>query len=296
MNLVFVINEKNEYARHLGVVMSSILNNTNEFCKFWILYDNLSSESMIKLEKISKKNNSEINFIKINREKIKSLPIDERSYIDLVTYARLLAPEILKDEDKALYLDCDLVVLKDIKELYGLEFNGKSLVAVTDGERDQNRGKKRLDLKEEDSYFNAGVLLMNLEKLRENNKFQKAVEFAATTDKVLELNDQDALNAVLYDDFREGGKSWNYTHGNSEELRLKKSEVGIIHYTGSIKPWDARCINKYRREYLRYLKLTPWEGYPLDNQSLFNSLMREVTMLKLYSRSFRHSIKKMLKR
>ena len=74
MNLVFVINERNEYARHLGVVMSSILNNTKEFCKFWILYDNLSKESRLKLEKISKQNNSEIKFIEIDREKIKDLP------------------------------------------------------------------------------------------------------------------------------------------------------------------------------------------------------------------------------
>lgn len=246
---------------------------------------------MNKLKEISKQKSSIIDFIKIEKDRIKSLPIDENSYIDLVTYARLLTPDILKNEEKALYLDCDLVILKDIKKLYDQEFDGNSLVAITCGVKDQKSSKERLGLKENDSYFNAGVLLMNLNKLRENDKFEKAVTFAATTEKVLELNDQDALNIVLNNDFKEVSKAWNYTHGNMEELNLKKKEIGIIHYTGSIKPWDARCENKYRKDYLKCLDLTPWKGYSLENNNFKNTLIREITFLKLKTRGVRYKIK-----
>lgn len=290
-NLVFVIDEQKEYARHLGVTLSSVLSSSSVPWKIWVIHDRLTLESKKNLEEIGERHGSEIIYSKIDEEFFKNLRIKEGSYLNKVVYARLQIPEILKDEKRALYLDCDIVVKKDLKELYDGDMEGYSIAAVPDGKGDQERSRRRLSLSEKKEYFNAGVMMMDLSMLRKNRKFQETIEYCRTTEMELELNEQDALNMIFGNEFKRVPKIWNITHGNQEENGFKLEEVGIIHYTGCIKPWDARCTNPFRKEYLKELAKTPWKGYPPENGGLKNIFIREITNLKLKTRKIRYRLK-----
>lgn len=290
-NLIFVIDEKNDYSRHLGVTLLSALKNSNVKWNVFIIHLTLLEKNKIKLEKIAEEYGSKIRFIELKDEDFSLLKMREDTYISKVTYARLMVPELLKEESKGLYLDCDMVVLKPLEIIYDEELEDVSIGAIPDGNYDQTSSKKRLGLDEKIEYFNAGLLLMDLKKLRENKKFDEVLEFAKTTKNNLELFDQDALNMIFQGNYKILPEVYNVTHGVLLEKDYPLSKIGVIHYTGSVKPWDARCLHKFRKMYLEYLKYTPWKGYKLDNQSILNVIKRELTFFKLSTRNLRYKIK-----
>lgn len=291
MNLVLIINDKGDYTRHLAATLVSVLENSREIWNVKIIYENLPEKNIEKLNEFMKKYSSTIEYIQIDKEQLEKFKVGEGTHLTSIVFARLFIPEILKNEDRAIYLDCDLIVLKPLEELYNMNLDGKSIGVVPDGKKDQESSLKRLGLDSERVYFNAGVMVMDLERLRENKKFEKAMEFCKNPDRELKLNEQDALNIIFEGDFKTNDIIWNYTHGNSEENYKKLDEIGIIHYTGDIKPWDARSLSKYRKLYWKYLKKTPWYSYKEENWSIENILKRELTLFKLATRKYRYKLK-----
>lgn len=291
MNLVLLVNEKNSYARHLGATLVSILKNSKEKWKVHIIYVNLSEKSKENIKRIADNFKAELNFINLDPKELEKFTIDKEGYLDLIVFARLYIPELLKDEKKAIYLDCDIIVQKPLEELYEKDLEGYSILAIPDGKKDQKLSKKRLELKDEKIYFNAGVMLMDLEKLRKNRMFEKTIKYCLNLDRELELNEQDALNIIFKNNFKVEDKIWNYTHGHSEENSIPLEEIGIIHFTGETKPWDCRNYSPYKKTYWRYLNETPWKGYKEENKSLKNIILRELTLFKLKTRKLRYKLK-----
>lgn len=291
MNLVLIINDKDDYTRHLAVTLASVLENSNEIWNIKVIYENLPHKNIKKLNEFMKKYSSTIEYIKIDRGQLEKFKVGEGTHLTSIVFARLFIPEILKNEDRAIYLDCDLIVLKPLEKLYNMDLDGKSIGVIPDGKKDQKSSLKRLELDNERIYFNAGVMVMDLEKLRKNKKFEKAMEFCKNPDRELKLNEQDALNIIFENDFKVNDIIWNYTHGNSEENNKNLDEIGIIHYTGDIKPWDARCLSKYRKLYWKYLKKTPWNYYKEENWSIKNIIKRELILFKLTTRKYRYRLK-----
>lgn len=294
-NLVFVVNEKNNYARHLGVVLLSMLKNSNVFWNIYILHLELSEESKEKIEKIAKDFNSKVEFIGLKDSDFSNLKIPSDSYFNKIIYAKLMIPELLDKCQKVILLDCDMVVLKPLEEVYDMDLGDYFIGAVPDSPLDQARSKIRLKLPEEMEYFNVGLLILDLEKLRINKVFQEVIEYAKSTDIKLELPEQDALNVVLKNNYCILPSKYNVTHGVLFEEKYELNNIGIIHYTGEIKPWDERCLHPLRKEYLKYLALTPWKGYKLENSGFLNMLKRELTMFKLKTRKFRYKIREKMK-
>lgn len=291
MNLVLIINEKNNYARHLGTTLVSVLENSKEKWNINIIYENLSQESIKKISEIVRKYGSDIKYIKIEEQTLKKFKVGVGTHLNSIVFARLYIPEFLLDEEKAIYLDCDLIVLKKLEELYNMDLKNKSIGVILDSKKDQEESLKRLKLDLKRTYFNAGVMIMDLKKLRDNKKFTKTIEFCLNPDRELKLNEQDALNIIFEDDYTINNKIWNYTHGNSEENKFNLNEIGIVHFTGEIKPWDCRSTSIYKNLYWQYLEKTPWNGYKEENKSLENIFLRELIKLKLKTRKMRYKIK-----
>ncbi|MGL6121123.1 MAG: glycosyltransferase family 8 protein [Fusobacteriaceae bacterium] len=290
-NLILIINEKNNYARHLGATLVSILKNSKENWKIYIIYENLSKDSMEKISKMVEISGSELNYIKIDKDILNKFNVGEGTHLTSIVFARLFIPEFLKLEKKAIYLDCDLIVLKPLEELYDIDLKYKSIGVVLDGKKDQESSLKRLNLNKNKTYFNAGVMVMDLEKLRNNGKFLNTIEYCLNPDRELELNEQDALNIIFEADYFEANIKWNYTHGNSEENNLSLNEIGIIHFTGNSKPWDCKNYSSYKNIYWQYLSETPWKGFLEENKSLKNIIKREIIKLKLKTRKIRYLLK-----
>lgn len=290
-NLVLIINEKNSYGRHLGTTLLSVLKNSKEKWNIFIIYENLSDETKIKLNTIVEFYKSEINYIEINKKDLDRFKVGAGTHLSSIVFARLFIPELLKSEEKAIYLDCDVIVLKPLEELYNMDLQEKSIGVVLDGKKDQKSSLSRLNLSLDRTYFNAGVMVMDLKKLRENSKFLKTIDYCLNPDRELQLNEQDALNIIFENDYMTNNVVWNYTHGNSEENNYTEKEIGIVHFTGDMKPWDCRSYSPYKHLYWKYLNETPWKGFEEENKTLKNILKRELVKFKLKTRKIRYALK-----
>ena len=121
--------------------------------------------------------------------------------ISIATYYRCLLSRILPvNIDKILYIDCDIVVLNDISEFWNTDITQYAIGCIEDIGSDEEEYYSRLQYDKKYSYFNAGVLLINLKYWREH-KIDEMCEqyFLAHSDRI-RFNDQDLLNALLYKD------------------------------------------------------------------------------------------------
>lgn len=290
-NLVLIINEKNSYGRHLGTTLLSVLKNSKEKWNIFIIYENLSNETKIKLNTIVESYESEINYIEINKKDLDRFKVGVGTHLSSIVFARLFIPELLKSEEKAVYLDCDVIALKPLEELYNMDLENKSIGVVLDGKKDQKSSLSRLNLNLDRTYFNAGIMVMDLKRLRENGKFLKTIDYCLNPDRELQLNEQDALNIIFENDYMINDIIWNYTHGNSEENNYTEKEIGIVHFTGDMKPWDCRSYSPYKHLYWKYLNETPWKEFEEENKTLKNILKRELVKFKLKTRKIRYALK-----
>ncbi|WP_396126164.1 glycosyltransferase family 8 protein [Anaerobacillus sp. CMMVII] len=191
---------------------------------------------------------------------MRELPTDSTiGYITKETYFRILLPELLSSKiKKVLYLDCDLIVKKDISELWNTDIKKYILAAVDEssmfGSGRRRRLKKELGISKRSRYFNAGVLLLNLKKWRKDGVSERIVNYLKRHPK-LTFMDQDALNAVLHNEWHQLDYKWNYTTYHWDQFPHVKP--AIIHFCGWRKPWNSDI--RYKEEYFKYLKSSMWE-------------------------------------
>ena len=165
-----------------------------------------------------------------------SARLHTRDYYSKSTYYRLFIPELFPDLDKALYLDCDIVLQSDVAALYDTALGNALVGAVPDGmvqviDAFRQYVSKRLHVKPA-CYFNAGVLLMNLKAMR-------ACHFTEVFIKLLQkvtfrvAQDQDYLNVICKGRVKYLGDEWNTMPGCSRSTAPK-----LIHYNLDCKPWQ----------------------------------------------------------
>ncbi len=254
MHIVLASNDN--YAKHLGVMLQSLLGNSknNANINIYIIESNISSKNKLKLQRVVGRFDSEVTFITIDDNFFNSF---ERKikHISKETYYRIIIPQLLsRDITKALYLDSDMIVMEDISKLWNINIDDYFLAAVEESGIKNNR-KESLSIPTECSYFNAGLLLINLQKWRENNVSAQVIQFIKENPTVIKLMDQDALNAVLYDKWLKLDPKWNYT--SDIQKRHQIDNPAIIHFTGKYKPWKFE--HPFKQEYVNYLNSSQWE-------------------------------------
>ena len=191
--------------------------------------------------------------------------------ISMVTYYRCMFSAILPDDvEKVLYLDCDIVVLGDISEFWNTDLSGCGAACIEDIGKDEDERYERLHYDRSYSYFNAGVLLINLDYWREHKVDKQCVEYFQTYPERILFNDQDLLNVVLHKDKVFVPLKWNmqdgfYRYGMDKKVadwnsfREELLHPVILHYTNK-KPWNYDSMHPLRSEYYKYLDMTPWQG------------------------------------
>ncbi|MFZ0825998.1 MAG: glycosyltransferase family 8 protein [Verrucomicrobiia bacterium] len=172
-----------------------------------------------------------------------------QSHISMMTYTRFLIAEVLPEGvSRTLYLDSDLLVLDDLAAVWETELDGAVLGAVVDEMED---GRKRGDLRFEGvprvrEYFNAGVLLIDLKRWREERISEKAMAYLSRNPRS-PFSDQDALNVACDGLWKKLDRRWNFQSHHStpiSEMR-PKDRPGIVHFVTNSKPWlpEARSVN-----------------------------------------------------
>lgn len=239
------------YIPFLAVTLQSITDHSTEeyYYVIKILYTNISEENKEKINKYTKENIN-IEFVDLNYyiEKVKG-KLYTRDYFSMTTYFRLFISNLYPQYNKAIYLDSDIVLLTDVANLYNEDIGDNLVGAVPDDIIQQNKVfqeyvEKVVGVASYKNYFNAGMLIMNLDQLRKN-KFQEKFLYLLETVKYSVVQDQDYLNRICKGRVKLLDMTWNVmpnaTKGVNEE------DIKLIHYNYQYKPWhyDNIPFSKY---------------------------------------------------
>lgn len=277
MHIVF--NVDNGFVPHMCVTILSILGNcTAEKPVFHVLTYNLSFENREYVSNLVTEKGTSVFFYDVDVSRFKGFPLGDKTgnaRLTFAAYLRLLIPDLLPQNlDKVLYMDCDIVVINPIYDLWNKDLTGYYLAALDDYGQGGISGARRLGIGEEYSYFNSGVMLLNLKMLREMNFFDKVKEYVKTNWEKIIMHDQDILNALLYKKKLTMEVRWNMMCNTDNTI-----DYAVIHYAG-MKPWYVECPHPLKCIYFDYLSLTKWNGMkPVHCYSLWQRFKRSVHVL-----------------
>jgi UDP-glucose/galactose:(glucosyl)LPS alpha-1,2-glucosyl/galactosyltransferase len=281
LNILVTSDAKN--LPHAYVMLVSLLDNTpNVAVNLFYLHNDISNEQIERFKAFFDGKLSRIEFTKLDTKDLEGLNHDER--VPLVTYFRIRCAEVLPaDVKRVLYLDPDIIIIRSIKEIYDTDLKGKYLGAVEDffPYRDH---QLYLNISTSYKYFNSGVMLIDIERFRENRVSERVFDFARRFGRELRVYDQDALNAILYDNWLPLDQKWNVTNICYEPRRYKRTrnpqvrkvpdDPAVIHYTCTPKPWDYLCDHPLKGEYWRYLAMTPFKGAKPSGITVMNIIRK----------------------
>ena len=177
MDIVYASNDL--YARHLAVSMISLFdrNQQAEEITVYVLSVGITEESRQKLQKIADQYHRNLELLDLAdiRDRF-DYEIDTRGF-DISAMSRLFIGTLLpKTVKRVLYLDCDTVVVQSIGNLWNLDLKGHVAGAVMEPTIYQVV-KQEISLKEQDPYFNSGVLLIDLERWRADGVEKRLLDF-----------------------------------------------------------------------------------------------------------------------
>jgi len=169
---------------------------------------------------------------------------DSHAYISLATYLRLAIPYVISEE-KVIYIDSDTLVLDDIFELYDLDMCGTVIGGAIDRWRG---GGSKMPLKDGDPYINSGVMLMNLNMLRGDDFLNKCKSIGVKYNEFITGMDQCIINKYAEGRKIEIDKKWNIQILSNQEIwgglennTIETRDHAIVHFLGSVKPWQDWC-------------------------------------------------------
>ncbi|MGM9993531.1 MAG: glycosyltransferase [Candidatus Avigastranaerophilus sp.] len=261
-NICYSLDSK--YVEQLAVSMCSILKNAddNDNITFYILDGGLTQKEKSGIEKLKEIKDFSVRYININPEEFANCPLNvikkgdkyEPTHVTLPAYFRIKLPSLLKELDKILYLDCDVVVRTSLKELFEQDVTDKAVLMTLDAESEKEA--ERLGIKR---YFNSGVLFINLDYWRKNDVENKLLGYINENQRKILWFDQDVINDVLEGQIGEISNKWNYQYFQYEEIDINEfANSSIIHMAGRFKPWLMSFEHPVYDLYYYYLSFTRW--------------------------------------
>lgn len=261
------------YAPFLSVMIATLLEKTTRKApvRFLIIDDNLSKSSKEKLIQTANdfSDSATIQFVKVDEELYKDFLVSD--HITTTAYFRISMPKLLAEENyhKLLYIDADTLVLDDISTLYQSSLEGKTIGAVIDP--GQTKALQRLGVTSEDYYFNSGVMAIDVKRWNQQKITEKTIDYLKNNADKIIFHDQDALNAVLYEEWYPFHPRWNMqsslifdkhpapTEEYKQLYKEGREAPAIVHFTGHDKPWNTLKNHLYQDLYMKRL-----------NESIFN--------------------------
>ena len=291
------------FAEILGVSLVSLYESSTDMDDIvvYVLDSGITRENRSRIESIAEK---------YNRAEIKWIPAQDISKVlsmevavdrgSLSQYARLFVSSDLPENlDRVLYLDCDIVINKSIRELWNLNLQGKTIGALKDAFSPYYR--TNIGLEPNDIMFNSGVMLIDLKRWKEQKVEERLLKFIGERNGKIQQGDQGALNAVLSHDtfcfeprfnsvtifydfdyremliYRKPPKGY-YTES---DIRRATDDPSIIHFTTSFlskRPWIVGCKHRYVDVWLKYKAMSPWKDTELweDKRPRWKQVMIDV--------------------
>lgn len=248
-----------EYCSYVATTMQSIINNTSSAVCFHILIDDsVSSKSISMLKHVASGNGHSIKFHLIDKSVLNS----DNSWLKLYSVGslfRLLIPDIFKDLTKIIYLDSDLFFMKDIELLWKTDLGENAVAAVNDIGFSRGICVPNCissGIVKESEYFNSGLIVMNLEKIRSMGNLCEMCMNYIKADSSTMLPDQDALNVIFAGKVLLLDHSWNVMTKYERYESIPASDC-VYHYAG--EPYVIFShLTGFDKEYLTTKNQTPW--------------------------------------
>ena len=277
MNIIYTCD--NNFVWIMGISMISLFDN-NKNCEdihVYLLGDGISEENRQTLAGIASKYHRSFTLINVPDlnipEKLSSARWPKSAF------TRMFAGELLPNEiDKVVYLDCDTIISASIEELSLYPTENYAICGVKDCV--SRLYKDKIGIVKNGNYINAGVLLMNLKKLRELNIRKMITDFVDKYESAISYADQDILNGIFkgifgalppqydlmtlvnvysYKELEQIRHPDNYY--TEEEIEYSKKYPKIIHYTTcmlNIRPWYIDSKHSYAWMFDKYQSMSPW--------------------------------------
>lgn len=273
VNVVFNVDDA--FMPHAGVCVTSLLRNTSHRkFRFTFLNRGISPRNKFFMSLVVRENSKEsvVEYLDMNNRMLNPILADRWKE---EIYYRFFIPDLFPNEDKILYLDSDTLVLSDIMELFEKDLGDHPFAAATDvyDSKIMDIATKKvmnfneylsdwleIPLEQHSRYFNSGVLLMNLNVMRKQDRSGIMSDLAHK--KNFAYPDQDILNIFHVSEYMELERTWNYPAWtySGEEI-----DVNIIHFVGEGKPWiygppvwELGFAPFGYDIYYKYLRSTPW--------------------------------------
>lgn len=287
MNIVCATDDN--FVQHCSIMLTSLLVNNSDV-QIYVLTEGLEPENEKIIREEVEDKGGKVDFCIVDSSIVEKFPMPEGAglqHISRATYYRLLIPEILPQEvDRAIYLDCDIIINGSLDKLWNMELDGYALAAAP--QIGSGFEAVRLGYPIEYGYFNAGVNLINMKYWRDNSVPKALIDFLSANYSKIKYHDQDALNAVLFDKTLHLLPMWNMTslvysyywdkkgdkkdgaivNRYEEEKRNAKAYLSnpiVLHFVSKPKPWQMGCVHPLSHLYYGYAKQTLF----------FNSIQQE---------------------
>ena len=275
-NVTVVLASDNNYVSFLSVAIQSVMEHASSQYNYdiIILSDKISLLSRKRIQNMCILDNVSIRFIEIGTLLDEYIFSFRCKQLSRATFSRMFLPELLDAYEKVAYLDCDILVQADLYELYNEDISGMLVAAVKDryvatlrdGQTEEyDHIKNDVRLSDEDAYFNAGILLMNLESFR--SQFSTAQMMKLAVSRTWMWEDQDVLNFLCKGKVKWLDQKWNMLWGMDMQVRdMIMSEMdyfnafnmpAIIHYAGGCLPTKT-LDDIYSCEFWQTAKNTPY--------------------------------------
>lgn len=293
IDIGFVIDDG--YVKYCSVVIASILKNSkaDETFTFHIINDgSITQESKNKLAQLKHIKDFEIKYYAQNKKLHHEQRNDTRADIPMVTNYRMMISSILKDIDKIIFMDADLIIVDSLSELWNTNIDNYYMACCPSPAGSMDEYQKSLDIPDTFKYCNTGVMLANLKLWRQNHiedlLFEKEKEYRG----IYKYYDQCIFNITMYDKMLYLNQKFNFRPGIWEspktlkEFKATSKTPVIIHWASPNKPWND-TNGKYINEYRKYAKLTPFykEIYHDLNQKTKKDLINNIFSVTTHTKN-----------
>ena len=230
---------------------------------------------------VSQHHRKSITFYNINSQISCKYPYRVGS-LTQATYYRLYLTEILPSSmNKVLYLDGDCIIRHSLLPLWNTDISEYAVGVCTDSLESTIDFYNRLRYPYVKGYFNAGVMLINLDYWRRYNMYQQFINFLQVYHDRILYEDQDLMNVIFQDsklalplkynfqtNFLWRDRFWDYWKYEDQFIE-GMSDPTIVHFTTSNKPWLAhtRAPHPYRSTFYKYQRMTKWSDTRLKSRS-----------------------------
>ena len=267
--IVIVCASDEHYVRPLAAMLQSVASNLREdrSAEIYVFQSGISEEQQQNVCASWPDGRLVAHWVKADASSFAGLPLWGR--MPVATYFKLAIPDLLPDSvTKAIWLDCDLIVLDDLSKLWDGDIASAHMGAVQDSvvplvsSSCGIRYHRDLGISPQAKYFNAGVMVVDVSAWRRDSIRERATEYLRRYHESVTFWDQEGLNAALEGKWTEIDRRWNHNASKpGSERDGGEATPAIVHFAGGLKPWSYRTAESLRSVYYEYLDRTAFAGW-----------------------------------